>query len=69
MIHARSIITIYKRVRDKRSRREKRDDDGDTRCERRAGATAAPRLDEGERGDGSDGDADGGEAAGDREEH
>ena len=34
---------------------------------RRAGATAAPRQDEGERGDGDD--ADGGEAAGDREEH
>jgi len=31
MIHARSIITIYKRARDKRSRREKRDGDGDTR--------------------------------------
>ena len=33
---------------------------------KRAGATAAPRQDEGERGDG--GDADGGKAAGDREE-
>ena len=67
MIHARSIITIYKRARDKRSRREKRDGDGHGEAEtRRAGATAAPRQDEGERGDG--GDADGGKAAGDREE-
>ena len=74
MIHARSIITIYKRARDKRSRREKRDGVAThtVRAEaetRRAGATAAPRQDEGERGDGGDGDADGGEAAGDREEH
>ena len=50
MMHARSIITIYKRARDKRSRREKRDGDGDTWREaetRRAGATAAPRQDDG----------------------
>ena len=66
MIHARSIVTIYKRARDKRSRREKRETATATHGERRAGATAAPRQDEGERGD--VGDADGGEAAGDREE-
>ena len=66
MIHARSIVTIYKRARDKRSRREKRETATATHGERRAGATAAPRQDEGERGDG--GDADGGKAAGDREE-
>eukprot|EP00966_Prymnesium_polylepis_P021955 504623-Prymnesium_polylepis.1 len=56
--------STYKRARDKRSRREKRDGDGPTHGEaetRRAGATAAPLQDEGERGDG--GDADGGEAA------
>eukprot|EP00966_Prymnesium_polylepis_P109729 2539229-Prymnesium_polylepis.1 len=49
MIHARSIIIIYKRARDKSSRREKRDGDGDTEGEaemRRASATAAPRQDE-----------------------
>ena len=66
MIHARSIVTIYKRARDKRSRREKRETATATHGERRAGATAAPRQDEGERGDG--GDADGGKAAGDREQ-
>jgi hypothetical protein len=47
MIHARSIITIYKaRARDKREAREKRDGDTATNGEaemRRAGATAAPR--------------------------
>eukprot|EP00966_Prymnesium_polylepis_P115613 2672684-Prymnesium_polylepis.1 len=51
MIHARSIITIYKRARDKRSGREKRDGAMATHGEaemRRAGATAAPRQDEGE---------------------
>ena len=48
MIHARSIITIYKRARDKRSRREKRETATATHGEmRRAGATAAPRQDDG----------------------
>ena len=48
MIHARSIITIYKRARDKRSRREKRATATATHGEmRRAGATAAPRQDDG----------------------
>ena len=39
MIHARSIITIYKRARDKRSRREKRD-------ARRRRHTVRPRREE-----------------------
>ena len=49
MIHAISIVTIYKRARDKRSRREKRETATATHGERRAGATAAPRQDEGEK--------------------
>mmetsp|Transcript_31984 Transcript_31984/g.79014 ORF Transcript_31984/g.79014 Transcript_31984/m.79014 type:complete len:101 (+) Transcript_31984:334-636(+) len=63
---------LQARESNKRSRREKRDGGMATHTvrptgeTRRAGATAAPRQDEGERGDG--GDADGGKAAGDREQ-
>ena len=53
--------------RQEKQKGEARDGATATHGERRAGATAAPRQDEGERGDG--GDADGGKAAGDREEH
>eukprot|EP00966_Prymnesium_polylepis_P005659 129079-Prymnesium_polylepis.1 len=47
MMHARSIITIYKRERDKRRRRVKRDGDGDTwrEAETRRALVQLPRRD------------------------